>query len=341
MFVHMPPPDEKNNEHPTSTHNTGAKQRKQVRLQERAFSIGSIVGINAYRVNRTSLKQRIVEGGYQIQETPHFLICTQTQAQTLIIHWYAPQAVDSDLGQHFLEEMKPLGLLTNTQQFGDVFAAVVNSLCPHDPQRAWHLFGTNTLQRFHQLLDEEKSDPHDNSPIAVFAALYRRVSALVVGDSLLDAGCSFGFLPLVIAERMPTLKQVVGVDISDAPFPVTRAIAQERHVANVAFMQGDLLADDFSAIGQFDTVTALHVLEHFTESDMYRVLANLLKVTSRRLMLAVPFEAGEMERVYGHQQLFTRAKLEAVGRWCLEQLGGGCMSYEDCAGGMIVIDVQP
>jgi cyclopropane fatty-acyl-phospholipid synthase-like methyltransferase len=133
---------------------------------------------------------------------------------------------------------------------------------------------------------------------------------------------------------------VVGVDLSDAPFQVTRAIAQERHVANVAFMQGDLLADDFSAIGLFDTVTALHVLEHFSEPDMYRVLANLLKVTARRLILAVPFEAGEMEQAYGHQQLFTRAKLEDVGRWCLEQLGSGRMTYEDCAGGMIVIEVQ-
>jgi 2-polyprenyl-3-methyl-5-hydroxy-6-metoxy-1,4-benzoquinol methylase len=323
---------------------------KQVRLQERAFAVGNIVGINAYRVDRASLTQRLLNAGYQIRETIHFLVATldnggddDTDTPTLIFHWFAPQEIDSKLGQYFLDELKPLGLLLDAQHFGDVFAAVVNSLCPHDPQCAWHLFGTNTLRRFHQLLDEEQENDefHYESPVHVFATLYRRVCAFIAGNSLLDAGCSFGFLPLVVAERIPTLKKVVGLDLSDAPFPVTRMIAHERGLQHVTFTQCDLLANDFSAIGQFDTVTALHVLEHFSEPDMYRVLANLLQVTVRRLILAVPFEPGTMEQAYGHQQLFTSSKLEAVGCWCLEQLGGrGGMRYEDCVGGMMVVDVE-
>jgi hypothetical protein len=71
---------------------------------------------------------------------------------------------------------------------------------------------------------------------------------------------------------------------------------------------------------------------------MYRVLTNLLKATSHRLILGVPYEPGEPEAVYGHEQLFTRAKLEAVGKWCLEQIGSGQMSCEDCAGGLLFID---
>ncbi len=311
---------------------------KQVRFQERAFAMGNIVGVNAYRTNRAELKQRLSQEGYQVQETAHFLIGTHEGMPTFVVHWFVPQAIDSDLGYHFMEELKPLGLLMDSHSFGDVFGAVVNSVCPHDPQRAWHLFGTNTLQRLHQILTTESRSPHYDSPVDVFATLYKRVCTLLVGNSFLDAGCSFGFLPLVVAERVPTLTKMVGVDIRTDPFSVTRAIAEERHLTNVQFVQADLLADNFSTIGQFDTVAVLHVLEHFTETDMYRVLANLLKVTSHRLIIGVPYEPVEPETAYGHQQLFTRAKLEALGQWCLEQLGGGRMNYEDCAGGLLFLD---
>ncbi len=104
------------------------------------------------------------------------------------------------------------------------------------------------------------------------------------------------------------------------------------------FIQADLLARDFATIGHFDTVTALHVLEHFTEGDMYQVLSNLLKVTVQRLILAVPYEEGEPERAYDHKQLFSREKLEGVGRWCLKQWEGGSMRYEDSSDGLLVIE---
>jgi len=94
------------------------------------------------------------------------------------------------------------------------------------------------------------------------------VCELVTGTSLLDAGCSFGFLPLLVAERVPSLTRVIGVDIRADPFPVTRAIAFERYLANVQFAQADLLAADLSSLGRFDTVAVLHVLEHFSEADM-------------------------------------------------------------------------
>ncbi|MFL5627521.1 MAG: class I SAM-dependent methyltransferase [Ktedonobacteraceae bacterium] len=314
---------------------------KQVPFQERAFPMGNVVGVNAFRISRASLKHRIAEGGYQVHETPHFLVGMQAKTPTLVVHWFSPEAIDADLGQHFIEELKPLGMLEQPQNFGDVFGAVVGSVSPKDPQRAWHLFGTNTLQRYRHLLTTDTSSPHYDSPVDVFATLYRRVCELHVGDSLLDAGCSFGLLPLFVAESIPALTKVVGVDIRTDSFPVTRAIADERHLTNVQFLQADLLVDDLSTIGQFDLVTVLHVLEHFTEDDMYRVLTNLLKVTSHRLIIGVPYEPGEPETAYGHEQLFTRAKLEAVGHWCLEQLGTGYMSCEDCAGGLLIIDIHP
>lgn len=311
---------------------------KQVRFQERAFPMGKMIGVNAYRVNRVSLRQRLTDGGYQIHETPHFLVCTKTDAPTMIVHWFAPKAIDSDLGQFFIEELKPLGVLENVESFGDVFGAVVGSVFPNNPDRAWYLFGVNTLQRYHALFKMNGHAPHYDSPVDVFATLYRRVCELVVGESLLDAGCSFGFLPLVVAERVPALTKVVGADIRTEPFPVTRAIADERHLTTVQYVQADLLVDDVCALGRFDTVTVLHVLEHFSEADMYRVLTNLLLVAARRLIIGVPYEPGEPELAYGHEQLFTPDKLEEVGRWCLEQWQGGQMRCEECAGGLLILD---
>ena len=311
---------------------------QKVPFRERAFATGEFIGVNGYRVNHAAFAQLISENGYHIHETPHFMICTQTHHPTILVHRFAPEEIDADLGRYFMQELKPVGLLARPQAYGDIFAAVVGSLSPTDPQRAWHLFGTNTLQHYHRLLAMESIPPPSDSPIAVFSTLYKRVCELVTGTSLLDAGCSFGFLPLVVAGRLPSLTRVVGVDIRADPFPVARAIAAGRHLANVQFAQADLLSSSFTSIGRFATVTALHILEHFSEADMYQVLANLLKVTGHRLIIAVPYEPAEPEAAYGHEQLFTRSKLEALGRWCLDQLGTGRYTCEDCAGGLLLID---
>lgn len=256
----------------------------------------------------------------------------------MVVHWFAPEAIDANLGHYFMKELKPFGLLEQPQKFGDVFGAIVMSLSPQDPYSAWHLFGINTLQRYHHLLTEPNSTPCCDLPIDVFTTLYKRVCELLVGESLLDAGCSFGLLPLVMAERVPSLTKVVGADIETDPFITVRAIAEERHLKSVQFVRADLLTDDVDKLGKFDTVTVLHVLEHFTEEEMYQVLTHLLKVTSRCLIIGVPFEPDKPESAYGHKQLFVPDKLKTVGQWCIDQLGGGSMSIEDCVGGLLVIN---
>lgn len=303
--------------------------------------MGEITGVNGYRANRALLKQRFAEGGYHLDETEHFLLFTRAQAPTtILVHRFAPEAIDANIGDYFLRELKPLGILAHAQDFGEVFGAVVCSLFPRDALRALHLYGTNTLQRYRQFLKGADSEllPPD-STMHAFAQVYRRVCQLQAGESFLDVGCSFGFLPLLISELVPTLTQVVGADIQTDSFVAVRALAEERKLRSVQFVQADVLADDFSSLGRFDMVVALHLLEHFSETEMYCALTNVLKVTAQRLILAVPYEPGEPEWVYGHKQLFTRARLEAVGEWCLQHLGGlGSVSYEDCAGGMLVLE---
>lgn len=316
-----------------TTHNRTGR----VRFQERAFPCGPFIGVNAYRVNMAAFRALVAEAGYTLWETPHFLLGRREGAPTLIIHRCAPQEIDRQLGDYFLAELKPAGIVASPEDFASVFAAVIGSLFPRDPARGWHLFSMNALQRYHRLLAAD-SPPDMADQNDVFAPLYRRVCALITGSSLLDAGCLSGYLPLLAAERLPALTRVVGVDINAEPFAISRTIAEERGLTNVQFVQADLLSPDFHTGDHFDTVTILHVLEHFSEIDMYRVLANLLPLTTRRLIIAVPFEAGEPEPIYGHLQLFTHEKLESVGRWCLTRLQGGTMHYEDCAGGLLSID---
>lgn len=324
-------------EHQDSVESIRHKTRR-VSIKQRSMLVGDVVGINGYRANLALLKKRFGEGGYELFEMPHFLVFKRSEAPSLIVvHWFAPELIDADLGYYLLQELKPPGFLTQPQNFANIFGAIVESLAPHDVQ-AWYLYATNTLQRYHHLLANTANSPSHHLPMVAFARLYRRVLDLQVGQSLLDAGCSSGMLPLLVAENTPSHTKIVGVDISEESFPIARRIAEEQHLTNVHFHQGDLLSETFCGIGQFDTVVALHVLEHFTEEEMHQVLAHLLQVTSQRLILIVPYEEGEPERAYDHRQLFTRAKLETVGQWCLGHLGGGTMQYEDCADGLLVIE---
>jgi len=322
-----------------SSQKSQANPRK-VSSRERTIAVGDVIAINGYRVNRAALKQRFAEGGYQARETPHFLLFTRSESPTkVVVHWFAPEAIDADLGDYVIQELKPPGILAQPQDFSDIFGAMVGSLFPYDVQRAWHLYGVNTLRRYQDLLMNPPGSPVTHSTIDAFAGLYRRVFELLVGDHFLDAGCSFGFLPLLVAQQFPALSRVVGIDIRSEPFTTTRLIAQERGLKNVQFAQADLLTGDLSTLGYFDTVTALHVLEHFSEEAMYCVLRNLLRLTARRLILAVPYEQGEPEILYGHEQLFSRSRLEAVGRWCLQQWGGASRMWcEECEGDLLVVE---
>jgi len=317
--------------------------RRKVHVHERSCTSGRITAINAHHVNLALLKQRLGEGGYHLHETLHFLLgLREEEPTTLVVHWFAPTEIDANIGQYFMQELKPFGLLTDPQRYGELFAAVVCSLAPRDPQSALYLYATNTLQRYrHNLLSEETHAialAHD-APIGIFSTLYRRVYELQRGETFLDAGCSFGFLPLLMAERFPALRQVVGVDIQTDSFAIAQRLAQERGLTNVSFAQVDLLTDAIGSLGQFDTVTLLHVLEHFTEEEMYRVLTHLLPVVKQQLIIAVPYENDEPEAAYGHKQLFSRPRLEALGGWCLQHWEGQClMWYEDCADGLIVLE---
>src|SRR5215469_11912601 len=251
----------------TTIHN--AKPRK-ISIQDRSVHIGDFIVVDGYRVNRDTLKQQIAEGGYQVQETPHFLLFTREIApRTILVHWFAPEEFNTNISHYLVQELKPFGILTSNQRLGELMTGIIGGThFPGDVRRAWNYFGANTLQYLLIFVNSATPPvPPDYGTLSASATLYQRVCQLCVGERFLDAGCNGGFLSLLLAEHMPFVSEAIGVDLDANVFQVAQKLAEERQLTNVRYVQADLLDDDLDTIGKFDTVTALHVLEHFSEEN--------------------------------------------------------------------------
>ena len=321
---------------------TPASHTRKIPIHERSVRVGDVIVVNGYRANLTLLKKRFAEGNYQVHETGHFLLFTrEAEPKTILTHWFKPEEINSNIVHYLVQELKPYNVISQSEQLGELLTGIIGgTVFAGDVQRAWNYFGANTLQRLLVYVGNAlPSDLPDYMALGLFATLYQRVCELCRGEHFLDAGCNSGLLPLLFAERIPFMREAVGVDIDANAFRIGQAVAAERRLTNVRYVQADLLAANFSSIGLFDTVTALHVLEHIPESDLHRVLRNLLNVTAQRLIIAVPYETGKPEVAYGHLQLFSRAKLESLGAWCIDQLqGAGRIWCEDLCGGLLLIE---
>lgn len=314
---------------------------QEIRIQERSVPVGDLFVMSGYGLDRRILTQRFHQSGYQLKETAHFFLFTRKEApSTILVHWFGPQEFNADMKHYLFYELQPLGLLKTSRDYGIILSGIIGSFHPASARNAWHNYSANTLQRFLLFLSTAHTPTVYNfyATIGIFAHWYQRVCELCIGETLLDAGCDSGFLPLVIAERIPFMKRVVGVDLRDDLFEVVGKMAADQHLCQIEFIQADLLADDLCHLGTFDTITALGVIEHFTEEEMYSVLTALLKMTNRRFIMTVPYEE-QPETIYEHQQTFTRQKLEAVGAWCVQHLGGNSRMWcEDCLGGLLLVE---
>ena len=92
--------------------------------------------------------------------------------------------------------------------------------------------------------------------------------------AVLVAGCGTGFEPIDLARTDPSLR-ITALDLSAASLAYGQRMAAALGVANVRFVQGDLL--DIAALGtQFDFVSSTGVLHHMERPD--RGLAALARV---------------------------------------------------------------
>jgi SAM-dependent methyltransferase len=311
-----------------------------VRIYDRSVKVGDLTVMSAYGLDQRWLRRRFIQRGYRVQETRHFLLCTRDAPPSpILIHWFAPEDLHTSLSSYIVWELEPLGLVPNAKCQGEIMSGIVGTAYPGKVRQAWKYFGANTLLHLLSLVRTASPEVSaDYGTLEIFAMLYQRVLELGTGKRFLDAGCSGGFFDLLLMERQPFVEEVVGVDIDGEAFRAAEELARARNLSAVRFIQADLRSDAIANLGPFDTVVALGVLEHFSEADMYIVLDHLLHVTRQRLIITVPYEETPTAG-HDHLQTFSRAKLEQVGRWCINRLGGaGQMWCEDLAGGLLLIE---
>src|SRR5690348_5539633 len=118
---------------------TNSPRHKSVSIQERSVLVGNIIVVNGHGAKLALLKQRFAEGGYQVQETPHFLLFTRSEEPTpILVHRFAPEELHADIKHYFFYELKPLGLLKSSSDYGKIVSGIVGSFFPQDAHYAWH-----------------------------------------------------------------------------------------------------------------------------------------------------------------------------------------------------------
>ncbi len=285
-------------------------------------------------------KQSLLARGYRVNETQHFVVCQkQSTHQTILMHTLGQAEIDADLICFIEDELSSFGIIPSAKEFGATLFAVLASTfpSPRDQRTIWRHFCFNTLVRLRDQIAHPLPTPPEVSYIAPFATIYRRVFDLYTGQSFLDVGCSFGFLPVLMADRVPNIC-IMGCDNNPDAIGFSKDLAEVSGVRHVTFTLQDALNATILGLGTFDTVAALHVLEHIPERNLPLALTHLLQMTAKRLIIAVPYEQ-QATAIYGHEHVFNKEKLQQLGKWCLETLGGaGRFWCEDVAGGMLIVE---
>jgi len=190
---------------------------------------------------------------------------------------------------------------------------------------AWDAFYDATLSR----LDQGGDLVAGAGTLATFSRIWARAIALSRGDSVLDVGTCFGFLPLLWAAR-PGAPRLLALDV--VPASVELAARQSRRLGRAVCWTvadgGRLPLQD----GSVDTVLLLHVLEHLAPEEAADLLEEARRVAARRVVVAVPVEP-EPDPVFGHLQVFELADLARLG-----MAGGWRRSLTDADGAWLVLD---
>ncbi len=117
-----------------------------------------------------------------------------------------------------------------------------------------------------------------------FEAALDELFAQAQPRSLLDVGCGEGVLTHRWATRLGPHGRVVGIDLEDADLRAEWAL---RSAPNLEYRAQPAERLPF-ADGEFDTATAIEVLEHVPDPD--HTLAEMARVASRHLLVSVPRE---------------------------------------------------
>lgn len=257
-------------------------------------------------------------------ETAHFTIFALGRT-TVVLHRLEPGEIDNDLAELVAGELVRPGLVAGPAAFERCFAGVVLSAAS-SPGAAWRAFYGNTLSK----LERAAREPPGHTPTAAFGGIYAHAASLVAGGSLLDVGTCFGFFPLLLRGWSPA-PGITAVDLSAATLDLAAEAASRLRVEAIEFARGDARDLPFSD-DCFDTVAALHVLEHLDAGSARRAVGEACRVARRRVVVAVPLEETP-DPAYGHVQGFDRETLVGLG----ESSGWRC-DYEEYLGGWAILE---
>ncbi|MEV1002344.1 class I SAM-dependent methyltransferase [Nonomuraea sp. NPDC050202] len=270
------------------------------------------------------------------------------EPELMVVHDLHLSEIDNNVGKHIRHSLIPM-LASTRHRFGmDLPVWGVWEKEPHalfnqlmtitlysvhaDPYTCSRWFYRNTLKA----LREPPGDIDPTDFIQPFSVIYRRVRELRLGESLLDAGTCHGFLPLLLSADLPATghpsPQLVGLDIEEFFIQAARKYAEDQGISGADFLAADLFDPRVEFLPRFDTVTAIHLLEHLDSDTAARALDVLWKRTAQRLIINVPIEETP-DPYFGHCQRFDVGRLADMG----ERLGGHSTTFED-HGAWLVVD---
>ncbi|CAN3131271.1 Methyltransferase type 11 domain-containing protein [Mycobacterium sp. smrl_JER01] len=249
--------------------------------------------------------------------TPRF--CVQRQRDLLTVeHDLAPEELCDELAVWLAEQLVDTGALRGQSEFETVFTGVVRSTVDGG-SAAWLCFYRNSLDRL-----ERGATP--------FAPIHAHAAAQVRGNTVLDLGSCFGFFPLRLA------RDGIGVTATDLSANVMGLLEQAGARLHRPLTT---MTCDASAVplpdGSADTVTALHLIEHLPPGAATAVLDEAVRLTRRRVVIAVPFE-DEPRQCYGHLQGFDLPGLRRIADDMVRRHRGLTVDVHEFHGGWLILD---
>ncbi len=235
--------------------------------------------------------------------TKHFRL-DRSDGKLRLTHNLVAGRIDNDLAGLLADELFAAGWLSGSDVFERLFTGVVLSSADH-PLDAWELFYRNTLRRL-EFLHHTGTASARHGSLSDFAPVYAEVLPLVGFDTVLELGCCFGFLSLLMAERGAT---VTATDLSAGTVRLLSALATRLGI------ELDTLACDAARVPMpdrsHDVVTVIHLLEHLDTGHAAAVVAEAVRLARHRVIVAVPYE-DEPTAAFGHVRIVTEADLLAL-----------------------------
>ena len=262
--------------------------------------------------------------------TPSFAFWTDDHVVHLV-HDLADHEIDNDVAGRLAQELFSPGWLSGSDVFERLVTGVVVS-AGETPLTAWELFYRNTLRRLAALLPPVSAGTRGSQHLApegsltAYAPVYARALDLVEPGSVLEVGSCFGFFALLLSGH----RDVTATDVTPNTVRLLAAVAPR-----LGFGLHTLICDAAlvpRSDASYDTVVALHLLEHLPPEHGAAVLAEMQRLAARRVVVAVPFE-DEPTAAYGHVRTFCLDDLVALGR-----ASGWAWRVDEHHGGWLVLD---